>query len=159
MIYLKKYEIFERYKPAETTKGEYFHFLTKGYDVEMAWDLIRNNPEKYLQEDGSYYELPVDDFYELVSRTFDENGVQVQNDEREDGKSYKTKIGISVDRKIANNITEEELKDPVIFVMDGDFHMLIDGWKRIYKAKKLGIKTINCYVIKDETDLKKIRMR
>jgi hypothetical protein len=156
MRYLK---LFERYKPETTTKGEYFHFLTKGYDVEKAWDLIRKNPEKYLREDGSYYELPVDDFYELVSKTFDENGVQVQSDERETGKRYKTKIGVTVDRKVANNITEEELKDPVIFVMDGDFHMLIDGWKRIYKAKKLGIKTINCYVFQDEDDLKKIRIR
>jgi ParB-like chromosome segregation protein Spo0J len=74
------------------------------------------------------------------------------------GKIYKTKFGVTVDKKIANDITEEQLKDPAIFIMDGDFHMLIDGWKRIYKAKKLGIKTINCYVIQDEADLKKIRL-
>lgn len=104
MKYLK---IFERFKPEESTKGEYFHFLTKGYDVEKAWGLIRKNPEKYLQADGSYYELPVDEFYELVSRTTDENGIQVQNDEREIGKKYKSNIGVTVDRKIANEITED----------------------------------------------------
>jgi hypothetical protein len=158
MRYLKKYSIFERYKPENTTKGESFYFVTRQYDVEKAWDLIRKNPEKYVQEDGSYYELPVDDFYELVSRTFDEKGVQVQPDaEREFGKKYRTKIGVTVKKDVANTITEEELKDPVIFVMDGDFHMLIDGWKRIYRAKKLGIKSLNCYVIKDESDLKQIR--
>jgi hypothetical protein len=158
MKYLNKFETFERYKPAEITKGEYFHFLTKRYDVEKAWDLIRKNPKKFVKPDGSYYELPVDDFYELVSKTFDENGIQVQNDEREVGKRYKTKIGVTVDKKVANKITEDELKDPSIFIEDEDFHMLIDGWKRVYKAKKLGIKTIDCYLIKDEADLKKIRL-
>jgi hypothetical protein len=77
MKYIDKFGVFERYKPEETTKGEYFHFLTKAYDVEKAWDLIRKNTEKFIKKDGSFYELPVDDFYKLVSRTFDEDGVQV----------------------------------------------------------------------------------
>jgi len=159
MKYLKKFNVFERFKPVETTKGEYFHFLIKQYNVEKAWDLIRKNPKKFVKPDGSYYKLNVDEFYNLIVRTTDETGAQIDITKTiGTGGSFFVKGLVGIKKDLADSITEEEVETPVIFIKDGDFQILIDGWHRVYKAKKLGKKTIDSYIIKDEADLKKIRM-
>lgn len=128
-------------------EGEYFHFLTKKYDVEKAYNMIQKNPSKYLDENEQPYKISLDE----LSTYFSDGSFVEKN-----GKQM-FKMGITIKPKYAMEISDEDLKTYGIFIIDGNsFNFLIDGWHRAYKLWKNGEKYINCYVIQDPDDIKKI---
>lgn len=124
-------------------ENETFTFLTKRYDISKAWKMIQAEPEKYKNK-GVFNTVNLDSLATMFAGEFEKDGQKF------------LRMGVAIDQKYAMNLSEIELEEPGIFVVDGDFKFLIDGWHRGYKLHSQGVKDMKVWTIKDPSDIKKI---
>lgn len=124
-------------------ENDIFSIFLRRYDVSKAWYLIQKNPEKYLDENGDFYKLELEDLSKYFPKQIDKN---------------KIKLGISINKEYALNLTDDELEEPGIFILDDGLNFLIDGWHRGYAKWKRGDKDMRIWVIEDKNDIKQIRI-
>ena len=139
---MKYIKLFEDYRG----KDEMFRFLGKSFDIDKAWELINKNPEKYYY-DGELATISIDEIVKLFGGVISD-----------DGKTKRVRMGVKIDIDYAMSISDDQLNEPGIFVLDGEFHCLIDGWHRAYKKWKRGDTKMSIYVISDPKSLKYIKI-
>lgn len=122
---------------------ETFTFLSKKYDIAKAWKMIQADPEKYKNK-GVFNTVNLESLSSMFGGEFEK-----------DGKKF-LRMGVGIDKAHAEKLSDIELEEPGIFVLDGDFKILIDGWHRGYKLHSQGVKDMRVWTISDPADIKKI---
>lgn len=137
---MKHLRLFEEYNDGEY---EVFSIFAKSYDIKKAWELIDANPKNY--ELDTLNLADIEQWFGGVPRY------------KEDGTKY-FNVGVSINKEYAESLSDEILDEPGIFIKDGDFAFLIDGWHRAYRRWIDGEKTIKVYVIDKKDDVNKIKL-
>lgn len=143
---MKHIKLFEAFVGSDYRgKDETFCFMGKCYDIQKAWELINEDPSKYKDENGDLYHIGLDGLSSWFS------GI-----EREvDGKKQ-IGLGVRINKEYLDQITDEQLEEPGIFIDEPDLKFLIDGWHRACKKWLRGDKHMYVYMIGDPKDVKYI---
>lgn len=117
-----------------TKEYEWFQFVTRSWNVQKAKRILKKKSYESI-------EIEIDTFAKLLSQ------------EKETSKGRMFVMGVGIDEEKLDKIN---LDFPLVAVHDPVLEsMVIDGWHRIAKAQKLGIKILNGFLL-DEEDSRKV---
>lgn len=119
-----------------SNEHEWFSFVTRTWNVQKAKTILKNKSYESIEVD-------IETFAKLLSK------------EKETANGKMLVLGVGVDNERLDT-KEIDLNIPIIIVSDPVIeYMVIDGWHRIAKAQKLGIKTLNGFLL-DKSDSRKV---
>lgn len=131
-----------------------FDFFAKEFDINLAENMIFENPTKYKKADGSFNVIELKDLEKWFSCI-----TPSDKEKMKQPGGIKLKLGVSVSYEYAMNLSDNALQEPGIWVIEKGFSMLIDGWHRAYARWAKGLKDMEIWVISDPEDVEKIKLK
>jgi hypothetical protein len=111
-------------------RDERFYFGNRGFHVGRLWALMKKDRSIYKSEVITTSELKqLSGYFRLIR----------------------------IDEKYAEKFTDKQLKEPGIWIDDGRFSLLVDGWHRAYANWKRG-NSWKVYVVTDLDAIAEVRL-